>query len=67
MLFPDFDLEKLLANCSLVKNDKIIVTDMALAEAVASSYNQSNLSVLKTAMKIMLLAFITVFMPMETA
>ncbi len=55
MLFPDFDLEKLLSNSSLVKDDKIIVTDMALAEEFASSYNQSNLPVLKTAMKIALL------------
>lgn len=55
MLFPDFDLEKVLSNSSLVKDDRILVTDMALTEEFAASYNQSNLSVLKTAMKIMLI------------
>lgn len=54
-LFPDFDLEKALANSFLVKDDKILVADMALTEEFASSYNQSNLPVLKTAMKIMLI------------
>ncbi len=55
MLFPDFDLEKVLSNSALVKDDRIIVSDVSLTEAFASSYNQSNLPVLKTAMKVMLI------------
>ncbi|MBQ3023008.1 MAG: S-layer homology domain-containing protein [Clostridia bacterium] len=55
MMFPDFDLEEVLSNCALVKADRVVVRDMALTEEFAASYNQSNLSVLKTAMKIMLI------------
>ncbi len=55
MMFPDFDLEKVLSTSALVKDDKIMVSDIALTEAFAAEYNQANLSVLKTAMKISLI------------
>ena len=35
--------------CVIVKDDKIIIEDMALTEEFAKLYNQSNLPVLKTA------------------
>ncbi len=55
MMFPDFDLNKVLINCGLAKTDSIVVFDISLTEMLARLYNQSNLEVLKTAMKISLL------------
>ena len=56
MMLPDFDLNKVLVNCGLVKTDRIVVFDMSLTQKLTELYNQSNLDVLKTAMKISLLA-----------
>ena len=51
-MFPDFDMEQVLKGCSLKKDNKILVTDIRLTETFADMYNQSNIDVLKTAMKI---------------
>ncbi len=55
MLFPDFDLEKVLADSFLVKDDRVLVQEMALMQEFATLYNQSNLAALKTALKIQLI------------
>lgn len=55
MMFPDFDLNRVLKNCGLEKTDRIVVSDISLTEVFARLYNQSNLEVLKTAIKISLL------------
>ena len=55
MMLPDFDLNKVLLNCGLVKDDRIVVSDTKLTQMFSKLYNQSNLDVLKTAMKISLL------------
>lgn len=54
-LFPDFDMDAVLKACQLQPDKRIIVTDVALTEEFSALYNQSNLKVLKTAMKIYLL------------
>ena len=51
-LFPDFNMEELLKQSGLAKEESIIVTDTGLTEKFAEMYSQSNLQMLKTAMKI---------------
>lgn len=55
VIFPDFDLETVLSNSYLQKDERVVVRDMNLTEKFSELYNQSNLDVLKTAMKISLL------------
>ena len=55
MMFPDFDMKAVLDSSGLLEDNRIIVTDTGLTEKFAQLYNQSNLEVLKIAMKISLL------------
>lgn len=55
VMFPDFDLNTVLSNSGMVRDERILVKDMALTEKFSGLYNQSNLNVLKTAMKLALL------------
>ncbi len=54
-MFPDFDLEGLLSNFAMKKDERVLVKDMSLVQEFSSFYNQANLSVLKTAMKLSLI------------
>lgn len=53
--FPDFDLNSLLEIRGLSREDKVVVSDMKLMEKFAQMYKQSNIDVLKTAMKVAVL------------
>lgn len=53
-LFPDFDMEKLINSCGFEEEEKIVVSDTGLLETFSHMYSQSNLEVLKLAMKIRL-------------
>ncbi len=55
VMFPDFDLDKILSNYNLVKDDRILIKDIKLTQKFAQLCNQSNIEVLKTAMKVSLL------------
>ena len=54
-MFPDFDLEALLSNCAMVKDERVLIKDISLVQEFSSLYNQANISVLKTAMKLSLI------------
>ena len=54
-IFPDFNLEALLSNSSMLKDERVLVKDMSLVQEFSELYNQANLSVLKTAMKLSLI------------
>ncbi len=54
-LFPDCDLEKLLDNMYLRKNDRVLVAEPQLMNAFSGMYNQSNIEILKTVAKITLM------------
>lgn len=55
VMFPDFDLGNVLSDAGLVQSDRIIVTDKARVKKFSELYNQSNLEVLKIAMKLAVL------------
>lgn len=54
-MFPDFDMEEVLAGCNLQKADRILVEDEALVQCFAALFNQSNFNALKTAAKVAVL------------
>jgi len=54
-MFPDFDLEKVLAYSGLKRADKVLVIDKPMTEKFAELYSQSNFAELKTAMKLSVL------------
>lgn len=56
VMFPDFDLGNVLSDAGLAQSDRIIVTDKARVKKFSELYNQSNLDVLKIAMKLAVLS-----------
>ena len=54
-MFPDFDMDDVIAQCGLKKEDEILIADVKMTEKFASLYNQSAIDELKTASKLALL------------
>lgn len=54
-MFPDFDMNDVIAQCGLKKDEEILIADVKITEKFASLYNQSAIDELKTAAKIALL------------
>jgi len=54
-MYPDFDMNKVLDYSGLKEAEKVLVLDMGMAQKFSEIYNQSNLDVLKTAMKLSIL------------